>query len=119
MARMGKIGMNGKELVAQCKIATDFFTRFMGLMGRTQIPSTAGVFFPNCNSIHTFFMRMPIDVIFIARSGEVMEILPRLGPWRMLLPRSGVRHTLELGAGQASALGIRVGTKLTCEGILD
>ncbi len=105
-----------KVLIDSCGVATDFFSRFMGLMGKSSLSENEALCFPNCNSIHTFFMRIPIDVLFLSREGRVVEILGSLSPWKMLLPRRGVKHTLEMKAGRAQGLGIQVGDQLECEG---
>ena len=117
MARTGKITLDGKIVVAECRIARDPISRFLGLMGKTKVVAGTGVLFPKCNSIHTFFMRMPIDVVFIDDKGVVKEVIDGLKAWRMLLPRSKVRHTLELGSGHAKNLGIKTGVVLRCEGV--
>lgn len=107
--------MGGKVLVPKLSMATASFARFLGLMGRKSIAADEGLFFPRCNSIHTFFMRFPIDVIFVKESGEVVEILESLKEWRMLLPRRGVKHTIELRANRSRELGIAPGAQLTWE----
>lgn len=117
MAKAGKILMNGQTIVGDCRVATDAFSRFLGLMGKKNVAKGSGVLFPKCNSIHTFFMRIPIDVVFIDGEGEVKEVIQALGAWRMLLPRFKAKHILELGAGHARDFGIRAGTRLKCEGV--
>jgi uncharacterized membrane protein (UPF0127 family) len=37
----------------------------------------------SCNSIHTFFMLMPIDVLFLNNEDKVVKIIRNLRPWRM------------------------------------
>lgn len=106
-----------RVLIPKVKVARNFFVRFLGLMGRTEVPKDEAVLFPKCNSIHTFFMRMCIDVVFISNTGQVVEIKKALKPWRLLSPKKGVAHTLELGANGASELGILVGDQLNCTGV--
>lgn len=117
MAKFIKIRKGNDVIIPKCRVADDFVSRFKGLMGQTSVPSDGGVFFPRCNSIHTFFMRIPIDVVFIDHNGMVQEVLASLSAWRMLIPRRHVKHTLELGAGQAKRLGIERGVRLICEGV--
>lgn len=61
-----KIGKIEYEIV----VANDFKTRLLGLMGKTNIDY--GILFPNCNSIHTFFMKEEIDVIGLDINHEVI-----------------------------------------------
>lgn len=110
-----QLKLQEKVLVPKLNMATNFFTRFMGLMGKSGIPSDEALFFPKCNSIHTFFMRFPIDVVFVSESGEVVEVLESLGAWRMLLPRRRVKHTIELKAMRSRELGIKPGQQLRWE----
>ena len=62
-------------------------------------------------SIHTFFMRFPIDAVFLDRSGSVVDVVGRLKPWRAAT-RLRARAVLELAAGEAERLGLRFGERL-------
>ena len=62
-------------------------------------------------SIHTFFMRFPIDVVFVAKNGEVMKVAPNVGAWRMRSCRRAFA-VLELAAGEAERRGITVGDRI-------
>ena len=108
---------DGKLLVAKCYVARSFFSRFFGLMGRKQIAGDEGILFPKCNSIHTFFMRFPIDVLLVSPDGKVVEVKEGLRPWRMLMPRRGVKHVVELRSQLSRELGIRVGARLKIPGV--
>lgn len=103
---------NGRVIVPKLWVADKFFPRFMGLMGKKGLGKEEAVLFPKCNSIHTFFMRFPIDVVFLSAEGQVVEVIEAMKSWRLLLPRRGVRHTLELAAGNSKALGIAPGRTL-------
>lgn len=104
-------------LFAHCKVASNFFTRFMGLMGKTKLEEGEAIAFPHCNSIHTFFMLIPIDVLFISASGKVEAIYSALKPWRVVLPVKNAKHTVEMQAKRAEKLGIVVGDTLSLEGV--
>ena len=92
--KVAPLKTGNKVIVPNCFKAKSFVSRFMGLMGRKQIDPNEAVLFPKCNSIHTFFMRFPIDVIMISDEGVIIEI-KETTPWRMLLPRKGVKHVIE------------------------
>ena len=62
-------------------------------------------------SIHTFFMRFPIDAVFLDRSGSVVDVVGRLKPWRAATCLRA-RAVLELAAGEAERLGLRFGERL-------
>jgi len=107
---------DGKVLFAQGRVADGFLVRFLGLMGRPDIAAEAALVFPRCNSIHTLFMRFPIDVVLCDYKGEVVEVVAEMRPWRLLLPRKRVSHVIEMRAGRCAALGIAAGDRLICEG---
>jgi uncharacterized membrane protein (UPF0127 family) len=65
-------------------------------------------------SIHTFFMRFAIDAVFLDREGEVVDVVSRLKPWRAAT-RFRARAVLELAAGEADRMQVRVGERLQLE----
>jgi uncharacterized membrane protein (UPF0127 family)/Flp pilus assembly protein protease CpaA len=75
----------------------------------------AGMLLVPCGSIHTAFMRFPIDVVFIARDGEVLRIAERVPPWRFRAARRGTHLVLELAAGESAVLGLTPGARLRLE----
>ncbi len=111
----GVLKKEGRVLIDGCYQASHFFDRFMGLMGRRSLPSTEGVYFPKCNSIHTCFMWIPIDVLFVSKDGSVIEVCNQVKPWRFLLPRTKADAVIEMAAGMANGLGIDAGDKLEWE----
>jgi len=68
--------------IVNAKIAKTFKDRLFGLMGRKSMGCGAMVF-PNCKAIHTFFMRFPIDVIYINKDMNVIGIEKNLTPWKI------------------------------------
>ncbi|HRU07542.1 MAG TPA: DUF192 domain-containing protein [Candidatus Brocadiia bacterium] len=106
------IAQIGKDFITQLHEAETPWSRMAGLLGRTRMEPGEGMLFRRCRSIHTFFMRMPIDVVYLDASGLVVKIVPSLAPWRV----SGcwrAADTLETGAGYAAAAGLRPGDRLT------
>lgn len=85
--------------------------RMRGLLGRRSLPAGEGLLLRPAPSIHTAFMRFPIDVIFLDRRLHVVKVVEKLGPWRMASARRA--HTaLEIAAGEAAARGIEIGDGL-------
>jgi hypothetical protein len=64
-----------------------------------------------------FFMRFPIDAVFVDRDGQVVRIVEHLRPWRIVAWVRGARDCLELPAGAAVLAGIQVGDELALEPI--
>ena len=103
---------DGIVVCDQCGIAATFRTRLRGLLGRPGLGPGEGLLIRPTNSIHTFFMRFPIDVVFLDRSGVVVKLVANLRPWRVAFAPRG-RDAVELRAGEADARGIRVGDRLS------
>ena len=65
-------------------IANTFWKRALGLMGKHQLERGTGLLIPNCRSIHTGFMRFPLDVIFLDENNRVAKVVRNVKPWRMV-----------------------------------
>ena len=107
-------GEDGRVVVQRCELADRFFSRFRGLLGRRGLPPGEGLLLSPSSSVHTMFMRFPIDVVFLDRGLQVVGVSAEVRPWR-LAGRRGTRHVLELAAGEAQARGIRTGERLSLE----
>jgi uncharacterized membrane protein (UPF0127 family) len=93
-------------------MATSFWSRLRGLMGRAELPSgTALVLKPN-GSVHTFWMRFPIDVIFTDRSGRVVGLRSAMPPNRPYAGARRAHQTIELPAGVIVTSGTQRGDQL-------
>ncbi|MEO7908297.1 MAG: DUF192 domain-containing protein [Roseiflexaceae bacterium] len=101
-------------LAARAELARSFWARGRGLMGRASLPdSYALIIFPE-SSIHTFFMRVPIDVLFIDRSDKVVglrEAMPPSRPFAGVAPWRG-RYVIEMPAGVIAATGTMLGDQM-------
>jgi uncharacterized membrane protein (UPF0127 family) len=82
-----------------------------GLLGRRDLPRGEGILLRPAASVHTFFMRFPIDVVFLDRDDVVVGIEPHLRPWRTA-GRRGAKAVLELAAGESERRGLVVGDAL-------
>jgi uncharacterized membrane protein (UPF0127 family) len=102
---------NGAVIADRVGVARGVWSRFWGLMGRRRLPEGHGLLLAPCGSVHTFFMRFPIDVLFLDREARVVKIVPSMRPWRMALGGGG-RDALELNGGEASRQGINEGDRI-------
>lgn len=66
-----------------------------------------------CSSVHMFFMRIALDIVFLDKDGAVVKVVSGLRPWRMALGGKGAHTALELSSGAAA--GISVGDRLSFE----
>ena len=85
--------------------------RMRGLLGRRSLPAGEGLLLQPAASVHTTFMRFPIDVVFLDGDLRVVKLVERMPPWRAASSRQA-RATLELAAGEATARGIQIGDQL-------
>jgi uncharacterized protein len=105
----------GKVVVQELEFADSYFTRLCGLLGRSELPEGHGLFFKGVNSIHTFFMRFAIDVVFLDREGVVRGLVKDLKPWKMVLPVWSAKNCLELPAGTLQKTETEKGDRLRVE----
>jgi uncharacterized membrane protein (UPF0127 family) len=98
--------------VCRARVARSFASRFLGLMGRKHLPPGRGLLFPGASSVHTHFMRFPIDVVFLDDALCVVSIATRLRPWRFASAK-GASSVLELAAGECERIGLAVGDVLS------
>ena len=105
-----KITPKGYEVVCErCRVADTFWLRFRGLMLRRSLDRDEGMLFERTGSIHMFFMRIPLDVVFCDREYRVVKVFRGLKPWRAAIVR-GAYVAIELAAGTAA--GIEPGDRL-------
>ena len=107
----------GAVAVERCRLARSLWDRTVGLLGTGHLAAGEGLWIERSPSIHMFFMRYPIDAVFVDRGGRVVRIVERLRPWRLVAWVRGARDCLELPAGAARAAGIQVGDELALEPI--
>ena len=75
-------------------MCNNFFNRLKGFMFTKNI--NISLCFPKCNSIHTFFMLKPIDVIMTDKNYKILYIFKNLKPFKIILPKEDVYYTFEL-----------------------
>ncbi len=81
--------------------ADSFMKRLVGLMGKKRLQPGEGLLL-SCSSIHCFFMKIPIDAVYISKKMTVRGT-QTLKPWRIGKWYPGTKYVLELQAGAASA----------------
>ncbi len=103
---------DGNVVCEHCLLAVTALARLRGLLGRSGLSSGEGMLLRPASSIHTAFMRFPIDAVFLDREDRVLKVAPELSPWRMAACK-GARAVLELPAGEAQRRGLKPGVSLT------
>lgn len=93
-----------RPLARSLEPAFDAKTRNRGLLGRAELTPDSAMILAPCSSIHTFFMRFPIDVAFVNRDGLVVRTVDALRPWRIAFALRAFA-VVELPAGVLAATG--------------
>ena len=99
-------------VVEQGRVANNFLTKFRGLMGVRHLPQGDGLLIAGCNSVHTHFMRMPIDILYVDKDDRVVDIDPQMGTWRIGRTRKGAIFVVELPSGTTERTNCMVGDQL-------
>lgn len=98
-------------IAAQIRSATDSASRRRGLLGIADLDPDSGLWLNPCEAIHTFRMRMALDVIFLDAALRVRKIARHLKPNRIAFCLSA-SSVLELKAGLADGTGLQCGHQL-------
>ena len=102
----------GRELGARICMADGWLTRLRGMWGRPEPGPGEGLFLTPCSSVHMYWMRFPLDVAFLDRSGTVVAIYPSLAPGSRTRWHRNAAHALELRGGALSESSTVVGDQL-------
>ena len=102
----------GAVLAERAEVALAARARMKGLLGRDSLAEGAALVIKPCTSIHTFFMRFPIDVIFLDDAGKVLRAIRAMPPWRLtrIYPRAAC--VAELPAGTLLRSGTTEGDRV-------
>lgn len=109
---MGKqaINVTRESIVAEnVRVADNYFTRLMGLMGKPGLPAGHGLWIKPCSDIHSCFMRFEFDAIFVDKQHKVLHLVERMKPWRISKFVRGGHAVLELPAGAVAESGTQIG----------
>lgn len=92
----------GTVLATELEVAGSGGTRRKGLLGRDGLAPGEGLWIVPCESVHTFFMRFPIDLVYLDRKHRVRKVRHAVGAWRLSACLTA-HSILELPAGTVLA----------------
>ena len=98
-------------VVKHLSIARSFFRRLKGLLGTNHLPQGEGLLIQPCNSVHSFFMRYPIDVLFLDSSSVVVKVVENMTAGRVAVARAS-SAVLEVPAGTVASTKSKIGDQL-------
>jgi len=102
---------DGRIVCERVVVADRAHRRMRGLLGRKYLRQGEGMVLRPGWSIHTAFMRFPIDAVFLDADQVVIKVEHEVGPWRTVSCR-GAREVVELPAGECHRRGLEVGDRV-------
>lgn len=106
----------GKVIASRVELADTFWRRFRGLMFRSKLQRGSAMLFslprPGRYSIHMFFVRFPIDLLYLDSRFVVVELRAGLKPWRVHRPKAIANYLIELPAGTIARSNVKIGHKI-------
>ena len=112
---MPQLKQNNRIIASHLIKAESFKQRFFGLIGKTELKADETFFISACPSIHTFFMKFPIDVIFTDKKSCVVSLFEDIPAGRILFGGFKSRNVFELKAGQIQVHKLKKGDVLYVE----
>ncbi len=94
------------------EVARSLVHRLVGLMGRRELPRGSALLIPKCHQVHTFFMRFPIDVVFLDAQNRILCVEPNVKPYSITRHCRGAVNAVEFPAGTP---GLQIGDILAIE----
>ena len=86
-------------------IANKFKDKLIGLMFKKNI--NYGLLIKNCKSIHTFFMKEPIDILLLDKNNNILKINRNVKPNKILIYKIKKRTNI-LELPNSSSLNYKV-----------
>ena len=98
-------------LAHRVEVADHGAARRKGLLGRNSLPPGEGLWIVPCESVHTFGMKFPIDLVYLDRNKKVKKIRNGVPPWRLSACLSA-HSVIELASGTVEITQTKPGDKL-------
>jgi len=108
----------GTVLATRLEAAHTGAKRRKGLLGRDGLANGEGLWIAPCESVHTFFMRFPIDLVYLDRDKKIKKARSAVGPWRLSACLSA-HSILELPAGTIRETRTECGDELEIEKVTE
>ena len=103
----------GTIVASDVRVARSFLARGRGLMFVSELSSGSGLLIDPCGSIHMFFMRFALDVLYVDRDDRIVRVQREIKPWRAgPVHTRGAKYVIELPVGTIDRSGSDVGDQL-------
>ena len=104
--------IDGEVFLEDVIEARSMMERMRGLLGRKGLPAGTGMLIDPCGSIHTFYMKFDLDVVFLDSEDRVVKLQKSIGPGRMAFGGYSARKILEMESGKVDMQRIREGSQV-------
>jgi uncharacterized protein len=111
MSKLVLVASGGRVVCDMCHLADKPHTRLRGIIGWKSMRRGEGMLIRPTFSIHTMFVRFPIDAVFLDKEMTVVSIAHELKPWRFAGARKA-KSVLELAAGECQRIRLERGDRL-------
>ena len=99
-----KLFFGDKIISNNVRLANDSISRMVGLLNCDGLSESESLLIEPCNSIHTFFMKFNIDVLFLDKNFKVVKVFRDMPPWRITRPYFSVKRVIEANANTFSKI---------------
>ena len=101
----------GATLATTVEVAFESAARKRGLLGRASLDPGHALIIAPCSAVHTFGMQFAIDVVFVAKDGQILKITREMERGRITASLRAFA-TIEVRAGSVEKIGVAVGQHL-------
>jgi uncharacterized membrane protein (UPF0127 family) len=82
--RLRVSNLTRSTVLATCmEVADSAAKRNKGLLGRDGLAPGEGLWIRPCEAVHTFWMRFPIDLVYLDRKNRIRKLVSAVPPWRL------------------------------------
>ena len=99
-------------LVDKGQVADSYLKRLKGLIGVRKLALGDGLLIKPCKDVHTHFMAIPIDILYVDADNRIVDIDPEMKSWRFGRWRRKAQFVIELPSGTVARTGCAVGDEL-------
>jgi len=110
-----KLVKNDNIIATEVTKAVGFVQRTVGLLNKTNLSFDEGLFFENCNSIHSFGMKFDFDAIYLDNDNKVVCLIENIKPNKVLPVIFKGKNILETASGSVKNNNIKIGDQLIFE----
>jgi uncharacterized protein len=102
-----------RDLGDRIRWANTRWLRLRGMLGRPEPQPGEGLLIEPCRGVHMFWMKYPLDIVFLDKEGRAVALYGELQPWARSRTHRAARYALELPAGTIESTGIQEGDQFT------